>query len=88
MSLLRTARLQMAADPHLRSLDSEIIAGLELGLSVGPANVEESLRRARELRERYSGRPVKLNEIEAATGRGQTSPRRQSLPGSPNSPTR
>lgn len=59
-------RIRMSADRHHRSLNSEIIARLEQALAPHAADVEELLRRARHLRERYAGLPVTIDEIEAA----------------------
>jgi antitoxin FitA len=59
-------RIRMSADRHHRSLNSEIIARLEQALAPHAADVEELLRQARRLRERYAGPPVTIDEIEAA----------------------
>jgi len=62
-------RIRMAADRHHRSLNSEIIARLEEILAPHTTDVEASLRRARQLRERYTGPPLALDEIQAALDR-------------------
>lgn len=64
-------RIRMSADRHHRSLNSEIIARLEQVLAPHAADVEESLQRARRLRERYAGPAVTLEEIEGAIDRGR-----------------
>lgn len=64
-------RIRMAADRHHRSLNSEIIAQLEQALAPHPVDVEESLREARRLRNRYTGEPLTLDDIEAAIDRGR-----------------
>ena len=64
-------RIRMAADRHHRSLNSEIIARLEQALAPHPVDVEESLQQARRLRERYTGPPLTLDDIEAAIERGR-----------------
>jgi plasmid stability protein len=62
-------RIRMAADRHHRSLNSEIIARLEQVLAPQAVNLEESLQRARRLRERHAGPPLTIEEIEAAIDR-------------------
>jgi antitoxin FitA len=62
-------RIRMAADRHHRSLSNEIIARLEQALAPHVVDVEESLQQARSLRERYTGPPLTLDDIEAAIDR-------------------
>ena len=63
-------RVRAAAELHHRSINGEIIARLEqsLGVTVEPAEV---LARAREPRSRVRGRPLTVEEIQAAKVAGR-----------------
>jgi plasmid stability protein len=64
-------RIRIAADRHHRSLNSEILARLEQALAPHPVDVEESLQHARRLRERYTGPPLTIDDIQAAIDQGR-----------------
>ena len=64
-------RIKMAAKRNHRSLNSEILACLEQALAPQAIDVEAHLERARRLRERWSGPPLTIEEIEEAIERGR-----------------